>query len=83
MIISKVTNQPDVSNIRVILLKRSWNTHIKHSNQYILILQKVNKLPDGMFNHLLFASKTILIFDGLFLHRLSRLLNGKTNYLRL
>ena len=49
---------------------------------YIFILQKRNKPQDGFCTHLLFASAIILIFDGIFLHRLSRILKIKLKWLR-
>ena len=47
---------------------------MKHSKPYTFILQTVNKPPDVFFTHIFFDSKIILIFSGIFLLRLSRLL---------
>ena len=60
----------------------SWHTHIKHSKPYMLILQKFKKPPVVFCTHLFFASETILIFGGVFLHMLSRILRSKLNWLR-
>ena len=48
----------------------------------MFILQKLKKPPDRFFTHLFFASAIILIFGGLFLHRLSRLLKFNLNWIR-
>ena len=42
----------------------------------------LKKYPDGFCNHIFFASAIILIFGGLFLRRLSRLLKFKLGFLR-
>ena len=34
MILSPVKSQPDGRNVREILLKISWHTHLKHSKAY-------------------------------------------------
>ena len=81
MIISPLKTQPYGSNVTEILLKSSWHTHLKYSNPYILILQITKKPPDGFFTHLLFASTIILIFGGLFSHRISRLIKVNINCL--
>ena len=44
--------------------------------------QKFNKPLDGFFTHLFFTSSNNLIFGGLFLHRLSRLLKLNFNCIR-
>ena len=49
---------------------------------FTYILQKSKKPPGGLYNNLFFASETILIFGGLFLHRLSRLLKIKFNWIK-
>ena len=60
----------------------SWYTHLKNSNSYTFILQKLKKPPDGLFANIFFASEIILNFSGIFLHRLSRILKFKINWLR-
>ena len=45
---------------------------MKHSKPYTNILKTANNIPDGFFTHLFFASAIILIFSGVFFHRLSR-----------
>ena len=82
MILSPVKAQPYGSNVTEILLKRSWHTHLKHSKPFMIILQKLKKTPDGFFSHVFFASAINLTFGGLFLHRLSRLIKVKLNWLR-
>ena len=42
----------------------------------------MKKPPDGFFIHLLFASETVQIFGGLFLHRISGILKVKLKWLR-
>ena len=74
--------QPYGRNVIEILLKSSWNTHLKHSNPYTFILKKVKKPPYGFHTHLFFASEIILIFGGIFLHRISRLLKLKFKRIR-
>ena len=71
MILSTLKVQTDNRNVRENLLKISSHTHPKHSKPYIFILQNSNKPPDVFCTHLFFSSSTILIFGGLFLHRLS------------
>ena len=56
MILIPIKDQTGGNNSRGIILKISWNTHLKNSMQYTFILQKFNKPPDGFFTHLLFAS---------------------------
>ena len=81
MILSPGKAQPyGINNIEIIF-KRSWHTHLKHSKPYTFILQKVNNPSDGFYTHLLFVSAIILIFVGLCLHRLSRLLRVNLNWL--
>ena len=82
MILSPLKSQPNGRNVREILHKSSWNTHLKHSNPYTVMLPKVKKLPEGFCTYLFFASAIILIFGGLFLHRFSRLLKANFNWLR-
>ena len=48
----------------------------------MFILQKVKKPPNGFCTYLLFASAIILIFGGLFLHRISRIIKVKMNWIR-
>ena len=43
---------------------------------------KVKNPPDGIFTHILFSSEIILIFSGLFLHRLYRLLKVNIKWIR-
>ena len=62
MVLSTVKTQPDGRNVTEILLKISWNTHLKHYKPYMFILQKVNKPPYGFCTNLFFASAIILIF---------------------
>ena len=57
------------------------HTHITFQAIHIYFA-KVKKPPDEFCTHLFFASTIILIFGGLFLHRLSRLLKFKINWLR-
>ena len=83
MILIPVKYQPDDNNVREIILKSSSHTHLKYSKLYTLILQKVKKPPDEFFTNILFASEIILIFGGLFLHRLSRILKFKLKCLRM
>ena len=82
MILSTVKFQPDGINVTEILLKSSWHTHLKYSKPYIFILQKLKNPPYGFCTPLFFASAIILIFGGLLLHRLSRILKFKINWLR-
>ena len=82
MILISVKYQLDGSNVKEIILKSSWHTHLKHSKPCTCILQKVKNPPDGFSTSLLFASATIPIFVGLFLHILSMLLNVKLKCLR-
>ena len=42
----------------------------------------MNKLSDGFFTHIFFASETILLFGGLSLYRIYRLLKVNLNSLR-
>ena len=39
MVISIVKDELNVNNVRAIILKISWHTHLKHSKAYIFILQ--------------------------------------------
>ena len=82
IIISPVKSQQDGSNVTEILLDGTWNTHLKHSKPCIFILQKLKNPPYGFCNHLFFFSAIILIFGGLFLHRIYRLITVKLNWLR-
>ena len=61
----------------------SLHTHLKHFNPYTFILQKAKNTPYGFCNNLLFASATIIIFDGLFLDRISELLKLNLKWLRI
>ena len=54
----------------------------KYSDPCTFILQKVKKPPDGFWAHILFASKTVQISCGLFLHRIYRILKVKIKFLR-
>ena len=72
----------DSSNVTEILPKRSYHTHLKYSKPCRFILQKLKNPPDGFFTHLFFASAIILIFCGLFLYRLYRLLKSHPNLIR-
>ena len=47
MIISTVKSQPDGIDVRVILLKKSCHTHLKHFKPYKFILQKAKKPLKG------------------------------------
>ena len=82
MILSPVISQPYGSNVRENLLKRSRHTDLKHSNPYTFILQKFKNPPDIFFTHIFFASETMLIFGGLFLHSISRILKVNLKWLR-
>ena len=82
MIISPVKYQLDGRNVTEIILKISCHTHLKHSEPCMFILKKLKKPPDGLFTNIFFASAIILIFGGLFLHRLSRLLKFNLNWIR-
>ena len=82
MIISVVKYQPDGRNSTEIILNISWQTQLEHSKPYIFTLKTVNKPPDVFCTHILFASSIILIFGGLFSHRLYRILKVKSNFLR-
>ena len=77
MILIPISYQPDGINVREILLKISWDTHLKHSKPYIFILQKVKKPTYGFCTRLFFVSTIIIICGGIFLHRLSILLKFK------
>ena len=80
MPIIPVKYQPFGINVREIPLRISWQTYIKHSKPYIFIIKKQRSLQMD-FSHLLFYSAVILIFGGLFLHRLYRLLKFKFNWI--
>ena len=82
MITGPVKSQQYGRYVREILLKISWNTQLKHSKPCKIILQKVKKPPDGFYTCIFFASAIILIFGGLFLHRLSRLLEVDIKWIR-
>ena len=82
IIIIPVKYQPDCSNVRSVLPKISWHTHLKYSKTYIFILQKVKKPLDLFCTHLFFASAIIIIFSRLCLHILSRLHKFKLNWSR-
>ena len=58
------------------------NTHLKHSKPYTFSLQKVKKPPDGFCTNIVFASETILIVGGLFLHKISRPLKANIKWIR-
>ena len=79
MILSPVKYQLYGSNVTEIILKISCHIHLKHSKPYMFVLPKLKNPPDGFFTHLFFVSEIILIFGGLFLHRLSRLLKVNIN----
>ena len=49
--------------------------------QFQFILKKVKKPPDGFCTRLFFALEIIVISSGFFLHRLSRILKIKLNWL--
>ena len=66
MIISPVKFKPDGINIKEIILKSTWHTHLKHSKTYACILEKLNNPPYGFCTHLLFASSIFLVFSDLF-----------------
>ena len=82
MIIIPLKAQPDYINVREIILKSSWNTHLKHSNPYTFFF-KLNKPLDVFCTHLLFSSGIILIFGGILLDRLSRMLKSKLKLIRM
>ena len=69
-------------NVTEIIPKSSWHTHLKHYKPYMFILQKLKKPQNGLCTNLFFDSEIILIFGGLFLYILSRLLKLKLNWLR-
>ena len=54
----------------------------KNSKPYTFILQKVIKPPNLSCTRLLFESEIILIFSGIFLHRLSRILKINIKWMR-
>ena len=82
IISSPVKSQPDGINVRENLLKISWHTHIKNSKPYTFILQKVKNPPDGFCTHILFVPSIILIFGGLFLHSIFRIIKVKLTWIR-
>ena len=82
MILSPVKAEPDGKSFIEVLLKSSWHRHLKHSKPYTFIKKRLKKPPNGLCNLLLFASAKILIFGGLFIHRISRILKFKLNWLR-
>ena len=82
MLISPVKYQPYGINIEYILPKRACHTHLKHSNPYTFILQKLNKPSDILCTHIFFASEIILIFSGVFVHRISRILKVNLKWIR-
>ena len=82
MILSSVKYQPYGSNVSGIILKSSFRTHLKHYSLYTYILHKLKKPPYGFCTHILFDSAIILIFGGIFLHRLSRILKFNIKWLR-
>ena len=47
-----ISPQQEGSNFRKNLLNISWHTHLRHSNPYTFILQKVKKHPDGFVTHI-------------------------------
>ena len=47
-----------------------------------IYFKKVKKPPDGFCTHFFFASSIILIFGGIFLDRLSRILRFNIKWLR-
>ena len=79
MILSTVKAQHGGINVIEMIIKSSWNIHLKHSKPYIFILQKAKKPPYGFFTYIFFSSERILIFGGLLLHRIFRLLKVKLN----
>ena len=80
-ILIPVKAQPYGSNTKEIILKISWHINLKNSKPYTYILQKLKNPPDGFCTHQLFASTIILIFGGLFFHRISRILKiGTENW---
>ena len=81
MILIPVKAQPDGSNATKIILESSWHIHLNYSNPYLFILQKLKNPLDIFCNHHFFASAIILIYGGLFLHRLSRILKVKFNWI--
>ena len=76
------SDQPYGKNVKEILLKISWHTHIKNPKPYPFIIQTMKKPLDGLCNHILFASTLILIFKGIFIHNISRILIIKLKLLR-
>ena len=54
----------------------------KTSQAVHIYFTKMKKPPYGFCNHLFFASEINIIFGGLFLHSLYRLLKVKINFLR-
>ena len=67
---------------REILINISWHTYLKNSEPHTFILQKVKNPLDGFFIRLFFASAIILIFGGIFLHRISSLFKVKIKCIR-
>ena len=82
MIPISVKDQPYGIYFKEILPKSSWHTHLKHSNSYTFILQKVKNPPDGFYTHLFFSLSIILLFIVILLHRLSRIIKVKLKWLR-
>ena len=83
MILRPLKYQPYLSNVRSIPPQSSWHAHLKHFKPYTFILQKLKKPPDGFRYCLFFALEIIMIFGGLFLHRISRLIKGNLKLIRL
>ena len=64
------------------ILKSSWHTHLKHFKPNTFIIQTVKNPPDRFCTYILFASKIILIYSGIFLYRLSSLLRVNIKWLK-
>ena len=68
-------------NVIQILLKNSWHTHLKYYNTYTFIVQKENKPRYGFCTRLCLSTSIILIFVGIFLDRLSKIIKFKLNWI--
>ena len=83
MILIPLKYQLDGINAIKIIFKSSWHTHMKHYKPYTVILKTAKNPSYGFCAHILYASTIILIFSGLFLHRISRLLVVNLKWLRI
>ena len=54
MIIILDKSQPGGNCVKEIMHKSTWHTHLFFSHPYASIVQKLKKLPDVFFTHILF-----------------------------